>query len=40
MNILVPIDGSKYSDNALNIAIEYAKAKNAEKYLLNVIFKP
>lgn len=36
MKILVPLDGSKYSLAALYTAIDYAKAKVAELYLLTV----
>ncbi|HCC68958.1 MAG TPA: universal stress protein, partial [Nitrospiraceae bacterium] len=36
MNILVPVDGSKYSEEAIKIAIDYAKTKGASIYLMNV----
>lgn len=37
MKILVPVDGSKHSNEALKIAIDYAKTKGADIYLLNVV---
>ncbi|MCX7793437.1 MAG: universal stress protein [Thermodesulfovibrionales bacterium] len=37
MKILVPVDGSKYSEEALKIAIDYAKTKGANICLINVI---
>lgn len=36
MKILVPVDGSKYSEEALKIAIDYAKTKGANICLINV----
>lgn len=36
MKILVPLDGSKYSQEAIKIAIDYAKARGASIYLLTV----
>ncbi len=36
MKILVPVDGSKYSEEAIKIAIDYAKTKGADIYLINV----
>lgn len=36
MKILVPVDGSKYSEEALKIAIDYAKTKGASICLINV----
>lgn len=36
MKILVPVDGSKYSEEALKIAIDYAKTKGANICLLSV----
>lgn len=36
MKILVPVDGSKYSTEALYTAIDYAKTKGAELSLLTV----
>lgn len=37
MKILVPVDGSKYSMEALKVAIDYSKTKGAEIYLINVV---
>jgi nucleotide-binding universal stress UspA family protein len=37
MKVLVPIDGSKYSTESIKVASHYAKAKNAETYLITVI---
>jgi nucleotide-binding universal stress UspA family protein len=37
MKILVPVDGSRYSDKALEIAADYAKMKNAEINLISVV---
>jgi nucleotide-binding universal stress UspA family protein len=37
MKILVPVDGSKYSMEALNIAADYAKTKGAKICLINVV---
>jgi len=37
MKVLVPVDGSKYSTEALNVAVDYAKTKGAEIYVMNVI---
>lgn len=37
MKILVPVDGSKHSMEALNVAIDYAKSKNANICLINVM---
>lgn len=37
MKILVPIDGSKYSMEALNVAADYAKTKGANVWLINVV---
>jgi nucleotide-binding universal stress UspA family protein len=36
MKILVPVDGSKYSMEALKVAIDYAKTKGANICLINV----
>jgi nucleotide-binding universal stress UspA family protein len=36
-NILVPYDGSKYSQNALKMAVTMAKAFDSSLYLVNVI---
>ncbi len=36
MKILVPVDGSKYSEEALKIAVDYAKTKGANICLINV----
>ena len=36
-NILVPYDGSKYSQKALKMAVEMAKAFDSSLYLVNVI---
>jgi nucleotide-binding universal stress UspA family protein len=36
MKILVPVDGSKYSEEALKIAIDYAKTRGANICLLSV----
>lgn len=38
--ILVAIDGSKYSDKALNVAIELSRKFNATLYIMHVIEKP
>lgn len=38
--ILVPTDGSKYSQKALSIALEYAKAFQADIELLHVVSQP
>ncbi len=37
MKILVPVDGSKHSIEALKVATDYAKTKRAEIHLLNVV---
>lgn len=37
MKILIPIDGSKYSTEALYAAIDFAKKMDAELYLINVV---
>lgn len=37
MKILVPVDGSKYSMAALDVAIDYAKTKGANICLINVM---
>ncbi len=37
MKVLVPVDGSKYSMEALKVAIDYSKTKGAEIYLINVV---
>jgi len=37
MKILVPVDGSKYSMAALDVAIDYAKTKGASICLINVM---
>ncbi|HXX57931.1 MAG TPA: universal stress protein [Thermodesulfovibrionales bacterium] len=37
MKILVPVDGSRYSREALKVAIEFAKTRGAEICLLNVV---
>ncbi len=36
MKILVPVDGSKYSEEAIKIAIDYAKTKGADICLISV----
>jgi len=36
MKILVPVDGSKYSMEALKVSIDYAKTKGANICLINV----
>ncbi len=36
MKILVPVDGSKYSEEALKIAADYAKTKGAKVCLISV----
>jgi len=36
MKVLVPVDGSKYSEEALKIAVDYAKTKGANIYLINI----
>jgi nucleotide-binding universal stress UspA family protein len=36
MKILVPVDGSKYSMEAVNVAADYAKTKKAEVTLITV----
>lgn len=37
MKLLVPIDGSRFSEKALYSAIDYAKKTDAEIYLVNVV---
>lgn len=37
MKIIVPVDGSKYSLEALNVAIDYAKTKAVNICLINVV---
>ncbi|MBI5050133.1 MAG: universal stress protein [Nitrospirae bacterium] len=37
MKILLPVDGSKYSMEALKIAVDYAKTKGANICLINVM---
>ena len=37
MKILVPVDGSRYSREALKVAVEFAKTQGAEICLLNVV---
>lgn len=37
MKILVPVDGSKYSEEALKIAADFAKTKGANICLINVV---
>jgi nucleotide-binding universal stress UspA family protein len=37
MKVLVPIDGSKYSMEALEVALDYAKLKKAEISLISVV---
>ncbi len=37
MKILVPVDGSRHSIEALKIAIDYAKTKGADVHLINVV---
>jgi len=37
MKILVPVDGSQYSMEALKIAADYAKTKDAKICLINVV---
>ncbi|RJR17043.1 MAG: universal stress protein [Nitrospiraceae bacterium] len=37
MKILVPVDGSQNSMDALNVAIDYAKSKEAKICLINVM---
>ncbi|MDQ7787239.1 MAG: universal stress protein [Thermodesulfovibrionales bacterium] len=36
MNILVPVDGSKYSMDAVKAALDFAKTKKAEIHLMTV----
>ena len=36
MKILVPVDGSKYSMEAVKVALDYAKTKGAEITLMTV----
>jgi len=36
MKILVPVDGSKYSMEGVKVALDYAKTKGAEIYLMTV----
>ena len=36
MKILVPVDGSKYSKEALNVALDCAKTKGADLYVISV----
>jgi nucleotide-binding universal stress UspA family protein len=36
MKILVPVDGSRYSDESLRVAADYAKGKGAQICLINV----
>jgi nucleotide-binding universal stress UspA family protein len=37
MKVLVPVDGSKYSIEALKIAIDFVKTKNAELSVISVV---
>jgi len=37
MKILVPVDGSKYSQEGLKVAVEFAKTRGAEICLLSVV---
>ena len=37
MKILVPVDGSRYSKEALKVAVGFAKTRGAEICLLNVV---
>jgi nucleotide-binding universal stress UspA family protein len=37
MKILVPVDGSTYSIEALKVATDYAKMKQAETYVISVV---
>lgn len=37
MRVLVPVDGSKYSMEALKVATECAKIKDAQIYVINVV---
>lgn len=37
MKILVPVDGSQHSMEALKVAIDYAKTKDAQVCLINVV---
>jgi nucleotide-binding universal stress UspA family protein len=37
MKVLVPVDGSKYSQEALKIAIDFVKTKGAEISVINVV---
>ncbi len=37
MKILVPVDGSKHAQEALDIARDYAKLKNADIYIVTVV---
>lgn len=37
MKILVPVDGSQYSEEALSVAADYAKTKGASICLINVV---
>jgi nucleotide-binding universal stress UspA family protein len=36
MKILVPVDGSQYSMEAVKVALDFVKAKNAEVHLMTV----
>jgi nucleotide-binding universal stress UspA family protein len=37
MKVLVPVDGSAYSMEALNVALDVVNAKNAELYVISVV---
>lgn len=37
MKILVPVDGSKNANEALKVALDYAKLKKAEIFLISVV---
>lgn len=37
MKVIVPVDGSKYSDEAIRVAADYAKAKSVSICILNVV---
>jgi nucleotide-binding universal stress UspA family protein len=37
MKILVPVDGSTYSIEALRVATDYAKMRSAETYVISVV---
>ncbi len=37
MKILAPVDGSKYSMDALKVVVDFAKNRQAEIYVINVV---